>query len=58
MLPLVILIIVAIVALLWGGDWVAYRFTHSISKDAFVESHLINLAPQVAGNIVAVSVQE
>jgi membrane fusion protein, multidrug efflux system len=58
MLPLVILIIVAIVALLWGGDWVAYRFTHSISKDAFIESHLVNLSPQVAGNVVEVYVQE
>lgn len=39
-------------------NWVAYRFTHSISKDAFIESHLINVAPEVAGNIVEIYVQE
>jgi membrane fusion protein (multidrug efflux system) len=48
----------AVVAAVWGFDWLAYRFTHSISKDAFIESHLINLAPQVPGNIVEVFVQE
>lgn len=56
--PLVGGIVIAIAALVWGVPWLTYRFTHSISKDAFVESHLINLAPQVAGNIVAVYVQE
>lgn len=42
----------------WGATWLRYRFTHSITKDAFVDSHLINIAPQVAGDIVAVYVQE
>jgi len=50
--------VVAIVAVVWTIDWLAYRFTHSISKDAFVDSHLINVAPQVAGDIVAIFVQE
>jgi membrane fusion protein (multidrug efflux system) len=40
------------------GDWVRYRFTHSISIDAFVDSHLSNVAPQVPGTIVATHVQE
>jgi len=40
------------------GFWVAKRFTHSISKDAFIETHLINVAPQVEGTIVDVYVQE
>jgi membrane fusion protein, multidrug efflux system len=57
-IPLIVLGVVAIVALIWGGDWIAYRFTHSISKDAFIESHLVNLSPQVAGNVVEVYVQE
>ncbi|MBY0527440.1 MAG: HlyD family secretion protein [Gemmataceae bacterium] len=48
------LVVFAVVAI----DWLAYRFTHSISKDAFIESHLINVAPQVAGDIVGVYVQE
>jgi membrane fusion protein, multidrug efflux system len=38
--------------------WIGYRFTHSISTDAFVDTHLINLAPQVEGDIVEVFVQE
>ena len=42
----------------WAIRWLAYRFTHSISKDAFIESHLINVAPQVAGAVVEVRVQE
>lgn len=49
---------VALAALAWAGDWFWYRFTHSISNDAFVDSHLINLAPQVAGEIVEIHVQE
>ena len=40
------------------GCWVRYRFTHSISKDAFVDTHLINVAPQVLGTIVEMRVQE
>jgi membrane fusion protein (multidrug efflux system) len=46
------------IPLYWGVAWVAYRFTHSISKDAFVDTHLINLSPQVEGDIVEVFVQE
>jgi membrane fusion protein (multidrug efflux system) len=42
----------------WAVTWLAYRFTHSISKDAFIESHLINVAPQAAGTIVEMAVQE
>jgi membrane fusion protein (multidrug efflux system) len=42
----------------WAAAWLAYRFTHSISKDAFVDSHLINVAPQAAGTIVEMAVQE
>ncbi len=42
----------------WAAEWLAYRFTHSISKDAFVDSHLINVAPQAAGTIVEMAVQE
>jgi membrane fusion protein (multidrug efflux system) len=38
--------------------WVRHRFTHSITKDAFVDSHLVNLAPQVPGTIVEMHVQE
>lgn len=56
--PLVLLGLALAAAGVWAADWLAYRFTHSISKDAFIETHLINLAPQVAGEIVEVFVQE
>ena len=56
--PLIVLLILGTVGLLVGVPWLTYRYTHSISKDAFVESHLVNLSPQVAGNIVEIYVQE
>ena len=43
---------------LWLASWVVYPFTHSITRDAFIDSHLINLASQVQGEIVEVLVQE
>jgi membrane fusion protein (multidrug efflux system) len=47
------------VAGLPGLDWLAYRFTHSITDDAFVESHLVNIGPQqVSGHVVRYLVQE
>ncbi len=57
-MPLAVLAVLIALAILWSGSWVTYRFTHSISKDAFIESHLVNLSPQVAGNVVEVYVQE
>jgi membrane fusion protein, multidrug efflux system len=56
-LPAVLALLLAGGAVLLGG-WVRYRFTLSISIDAFVESHLINAAPQVPGTIVVMHVQE
>ncbi|CAN5295506.1 EmrA/EmrK family multidrug efflux transporter periplasmic adaptor subunit [soil metagenome] len=50
--------LIAVGSLYWSLDWFRYRFTHSISKDAFVDTHLINLSPQVEGSIVEVFVQE
>lgn len=55
---LVVVGLIAAAGFLWGADWVRYRYTHSISKDAFVDTHLINLSPQVEGDIVEVFVQE
>jgi membrane fusion protein (multidrug efflux system) len=40
-------------------SWVVYRFTHSITDDAFVETHVVNIAPQeVSGHLVRYQVQE
>jgi membrane fusion protein (multidrug efflux system) len=50
-----ILLAVAPFAVSWGVD----RFTHSITDDAFVETHVVNIAPQeVAGHLVRYQVQE
>jgi membrane fusion protein (multidrug efflux system) len=55
---LAVVAVLGLAAAAWAINWLAYRFSHSISKDAFIESHLINVSPQVAGDIVAVYVQE
>ena len=47
----VIGLIVLIIGIPVGGNWLHYRFTHAITDDAFVESDLINLTPRVAGHI-------
>jgi membrane fusion protein (multidrug efflux system) len=53
-----IVLVVLLAGAVIGGQWLRYRFTHSITRDAFLDSHLINVAPQVAGEVVAVHVQE
>ena len=50
-----IVLAVAPFALVWTVD----RFTHSITDDAFVETHLVNIAPQeVSGHLSRFLVQE
>jgi len=40
-------------------DWLTYHFSNSITDDAFVETHIVNLGPQqVSGHIVRFLVQE
>src|SRR4029077_17670025 len=39
--------------------WWFYRIHHSITEDAFVEAHIVNIAPQsVSGHLVRFLVQE
>jgi membrane fusion protein (multidrug efflux system) len=40
------------------AEFVVYRFTRSMTNDAFVESHIVNLSAQVEGLITAVHVEE
>ena len=40
------------------GEFVFYRFTRSMTDDAFVESHIVNLSAQVEGLITWVHVEE
>src|SRR5947207_3385483 len=51
-------VVVLLAALPFAVGWLVYRFTHSITNDAFVESHLVNLAPQVPGHIARILVDE
>src|SRR5207302_3099114 len=50
---------VAIVVVYLGIHWSIYRFSHSITDDAFVEAHIVNITPQmVSGRIVRFLVEE
>ena len=53
----IVAVAVALAARLW--NWVGFRRAHSITDDAFVEAHIINIAPQmVSGRIVRFLVEE
>ena len=40
------------------GEFVFYRFARSMTNDAFVESHIVNLSAEVEGLITRVHVEE
>jgi membrane fusion protein (multidrug efflux system) len=47
------------VAAYFGAHWWTYRLAHSITDDAFVEAHIINVAPEmVSGRVVQFLVDE
>jgi membrane fusion protein (multidrug efflux system) len=49
----------AALALAFAWSWWSYRRTHSITDDAFVEAHIVNVAPEmVSGRIVRFLVEE
>jgi membrane fusion protein (multidrug efflux system) len=55
----VILLAVAVAGGPFAYEWVQYRRSHSITDDAFVEAHIVNVAPQaVSGHIVRFLVDE
>jgi membrane fusion protein (multidrug efflux system) len=50
---------IALVAAYFGFHWWSDRQTHSITEDAFVEAHIVNIAPQtVSGHLVRFLVEE
>src|SRR5437868_1140129 len=52
-------LLVLIVVGYFATHWFTYRFSHSITDDAFVEAHIVNIAPQsVSGHLVRVLVEE
>src|SRR5262249_58601627 len=51
--------LVLLVAAPFAVPWIDYRLTHSITDDAFVQTHVVNIAPQeVSGHLVRYLVQE
>ena len=53
LLALAALIALAAIGLPLVISWVEYRRSHSITDDAFVEAHIVNIAPQlVSGRII------
>src|SRR5262249_17278368 len=49
----------AVVAVGFGVSWWGQRLFHSITDDAFVEAHIVNVAPEmVSGRIVRFLVEE
>jgi membrane fusion protein, multidrug efflux system len=46
------------VALFMLGQFIFYRFTRSMTNDAFVESHIVNLSAEVEGLVTRVHVEE
>jgi membrane fusion protein (multidrug efflux system) len=50
---------VALVIAYFGYQWFTYRASNSITDDAFVEAHIVNVAPEmVSGRIVRFLVEE
>jgi membrane fusion protein (multidrug efflux system) len=50
---------IALVAAYFGIQWFNFRRSHSITEDAFVEAHIVNVAPEmVSGRIVRYLVDE
>src|SRR5262249_22616398 len=51
--------LVLLVVAPFAVPWLVYRSTHSLTDDAFVETHVVNIAPQeVSGHLVRYLVQE
>src|SRR5262249_20304052 len=51
--------LILLVAAPMSIPWLAHRWTHSITDDAFVQTHVVNVAPQeVSGHLVRYLVQE
>ena len=49
----------AVFAIPPATDWVKYRRGHSLTDDAFVEAHIVNIAPEaVSGRIVRFTAYE
>jgi membrane fusion protein (multidrug efflux system) len=53
------LLALALLAMFFAFSWWSYRQMHSITEDAFVEAHIVNVAPQtVSGHLARFLVEE
>jgi membrane fusion protein, multidrug efflux system len=53
------ILVLAAVTLPVAWHWWSYRLSHSITEDAFVEAHIVNVAPEiVSGHLVRFLVEE
>src|ERR1700716_1878538 len=58
-IAIALLIAASVAAVPAAVGWVGYRRGHSITDDAFVEAHIVNVAPElVSGRIVRFLVDE
>jgi membrane fusion protein (multidrug efflux system) len=59
LIQLGVLVVLAALAVPAAWSWWSYRASHSITDDAFVEAHIVNIAPQaVSGHLVRFHVEE
>jgi membrane fusion protein, multidrug efflux system len=59
LLALAVVVGLVAVGLMPVMSWVEYRRTHSITDDAFVEAHIVNVAPEVvSGRLIRYQVDE
>jgi membrane fusion protein (multidrug efflux system) len=57
-IKILVTVLIVIVAAFFSARWLHYRFTHSITDNAFVESDLVNVAPLVAGHLKSLEIDE
>lgn len=50
--------LVIIAALIYGGRWLYWRLTHVTTNAAYIKADMANVAPEVPGKIIAITVQE
>jgi membrane fusion protein (multidrug efflux system) len=52
------LALIAIAAILYGASGVFHSLTHEATDDAFIDAHIIAIAPKIAGRVTAVHVSD
>lgn len=58
MVVTVLVLLLLLVSAPFALRWLVFQYTHSVTEDAFVESYIVNLGPQVSGHIDQVRADE